>query len=464
MKKYIDKIKALRCFQVDALKQLIEQKISVLLVSRQIGKTELSIRLLRAFVLFTPKRNPHALILAKTHSQVGILHIKPFLEAFGDYPLLEKQGSMDSGMTITIKRPWLNDRVTLHFRGATSETSLIGLTCDLLILDEAAQIKKEAYFGRIRQIFDANPNSIKFIISTQEEQGSFFDNLHRDKNGITFTLTDAVKKGYRTKKWAEATKQEFINNGVFHLYENQYECKYKVASIDLLPFYQFSIKRRDLTLPVPTSLFCTIDVGQAKSNVCMVWSTSDNKNFCLHEIKSGLNNVDLIMYLAKEYKQSHFDIFYPHDITIPSTVDSSTAFDRIAEFVDNKGLERRFTLHFMAKTPSGGRKVMLNSVLGKLDNIKVALDKCSEGLEFLRQVKFKKDSKTGYIHTNEWERNRARHYGDSLLYFSVVVDDVLYDPRINKQLAYDKLKAINQAGNNNTIEYPICDKNHIIFG
>ena len=150
-----------------------------LMVARQNGKSRMSREVLTSFIFtYDKRRNPHAIVMAKTANQAYQTYVDPIQKKLDDLPegIVIRQGSANTIIRLTIRRPWFKDSVTIEFAGSGSASALRGRTCDLVIADEAAFYNDPDIVPQVlAPTLDAT-DGIMLVTSTVKGRNHFYTN------------------------------------------------------------------------------------------------------------------------------------------------------------------------------------------------------------------------------------------------------------------------------------------------
>ena len=400
------------------------------MVARQHGKTELGIQLLTDFVFRHPKKFPKAVVTMKTAGQAFATYFTRLDEILRKLPdtYYTKQGSKDNLIRVTVKRPWMEDYVTVEFSGTGNIDALRGRTYNLGLFDESAYYGETDLMEVLLPTLDEDSNAIALVTSTVNGMNHFHDlfyeYLRYEKKGdeyYTALLYDVYSAQLRSDTWIARRKQEHAKN--MAVWDQEYLNLWTAATHEEAPFgalvsHTFR-DHMDKKLKSPTvfsnEISIVMDVGKPGNNP--TWAVAQNPagglNF-LNYFNGDVNNYKLIDRVIKQFPQCKINIIYPEDIDQPDVLDGRTRRQMIQAYIDKKKYNRLVQLKVLPRTKS--RSALLMSGLELYNKSVFNVPDCEEGLKSLAAVRQIKNKQTGYVENGKFVKNGHQHAADSFCY------------------------------------------------
>lgn len=412
-------------------------------VPRQGGKTAFAVKLIEDFIFrYTERAFPCSLITAKTCEQAYALYFKRLDQLLSKLPesLYIKQGSVSSGhMTVTIKRPWVGDYVTVEIVGTGNANALKGRTIDLLVSDEAAFYDKDILFDVLLPTMDDVPKAKAFITSTVNGMNHYYDLFHsweklqkeRVKTGVAaFNRTlDTIR--LRTKEWIDNKRALYAAAGKLHKFNQEYYNDWNAAPAEVLPF---SIHVSDTLsnkahIPAFTNkncnylhMFVNVDLGKKGNMATWSWAYTPKGRVHIFNYKDDDEHVYDMLDRLMQVKVRYISVILPWDGENPSNTEGKSIIDLMREYMNRRGYSRRMSIHKLPRTKN--RKHLLMETMTNLPLVDWDLNTTIKGLERLSQVK-QPENKEGYVTFGKFVENGHQHSGDAFMYiFDTIKNNV----------------------------------------
>ena len=416
-----------------------------LVCSRQVGKSTTGVQALTdAIFRYKKFKNPHFLVVMSTAEQAKNVYLKRLEDMFEGLPPshFSIQGSTSSGhIMVTLKRPWLGDRVVIELAGSGNLTSLKGRTIHLMLLDEIAFFNDPECWTEIFSPMLDTTGGKALITSTVNGQNHFYD--------ICMAFEDLEKQGYKSKlfreytirtckarnePWIKSKEAEYTALKQAHIFAQEYNNDWNAATLEEAPFmslvgekrrqgaiYNIRLPNSNLLLPDNT-VNVAMDMGKPANNPLFVWVKKPNNG--VHIIGYGNDfdsQYDLIDKLVNQYKGSNINIIYPHDAMHPSINDGKTRIELIQEYIRNRGYARYITTRVLSKTLN--KKALLQDGVQCFKDATFQLDEPSvqKGLDILSKTRLKKDKKTKYVDYGNYIKNGSQHVADAFCHLAAAL-------------------------------------------
>lgn len=221
MKIEVLKDSALTLWQKFAAKRFFLQKFLCLVVSRQCGKTYLGHFIVVDFIFkYCKRKNPVAIIAANTHEQAFDLYFAKIDAQLKDLPewLYLKKGSAKNGYTITIKRPWLKDYVTIYLIGTENPKAVRGKTVDLLVLDEMAFFNPDIWLSIFEPMLITTKGYV-YATSTPNGFNHFYKLFKHHQTKNQSMIFDCYQTYTQTDKYWDDKRATFKALGEEHTFD-----------------------------------------------------------------------------------------------------------------------------------------------------------------------------------------------------------------------------------------------------
>lgn len=217
----------LRKYQRVAVKQIIKNRNSILLFSRQNGKTQLVSAIILWFVLFN---NEKTVLIAATVKQ-ALEILDRCKRSYEELPFFVQKGVEKFN-----KNGILLDNGSKIFIESSNPDSIRGKSIDFLYWDEAAFTQNDEDFWTAIKPMGSSGTKSKTVISSTPNgsQGTFYGLVVGSRqNRNNFKVIEAIWSDNpdKTKKWAEKEKED-IGESKF---SQEYECEFIGASNTLIP-------------------------------------------------------------------------------------------------------------------------------------------------------------------------------------------------------------------------------------
>ena len=412
-----------------------------LMVARQNGKSRLSREVLTSFIFTYDKRkNPHAIVMAKTANQAYQTYVDPIQKKLDDLPegIVIRQGNANTIIRLTIRRPWLKDSVTIEFAGSGSAAALRGRTCDLVIADEAAFYKDPDIVPQVlAPTLDAT-DGLMLVTSTVKGRNYFYTNheIYRDMGRKGFSSYDAMDYDnytaqLRSMSWIEEKEEFYRRTGQWHSYMQEYMNDPDVGEdVDEKPFYSIINRLYDERKQgkhgrkeFPSSdIFVVADVGAGEGHSPRWAFIPGTKDDTLHFVgfsDKDKSMFDLIDNVLDEYSNYRIHLVLPSDVNSPSVLDGESKLDRLNRHINKRHAGRRIEIIDLPKTKS--RINLIQRGISVFSRSSIDFDACIDGITNLAEVKFKK-SAGGEVSKKDLINNGKQHTADSMFYAAAAID------------------------------------------
>ena len=412
-----------------------------LMVARQNGKSRMSREVLTSFIFtYDKRRNPHAIVMAKTANQAYQTYVDPIQKKLDDLPegIVIRQGNANTIIRLTIRRPWLKDSVTIEFAGSGSAAALRGRTCDLVIADEAAFYNDPDIVPQVlAPTLDAT-DGLMLVTSTVKGRNYFYTNheIYRDMHRKGFSSYDAMDYDnytaqLRSKEWIEEKEEFYRRTGQWHSYLQEYMNDPDVSEdVDEKPFYSVVNRlyeevekgmhgRREFPA---SDIFVVADVGAGEGHSPRWTFIPGTKDDTLHFIgfsDEDKSMFDLIDNVLDEYSNYRIHLVLPSDVNSPSVLDGESKLDRLRKHITKRHAGRRIEILDLPKTKS--RINLIQRGISVLSRSTIDFNACIDGILNLADVKFKKTA-GGEISKKDFVNNGKQHTADSLFYAAAAID------------------------------------------
>ena len=219
----------LRGYQKKILRAFKDNQFTVLLASRQIGKTVTSGIFIAWYVTFHKDRNTYIVANKQATAIEIVSKVKTIIKHL---PFFMKPGIIQNGQL-----GMMFDNGCRLLSGATTKTSALGFTIHLLYADEFAHIPENIAIPFYRSIYPTLSSSkiSKMIITSTPNGLNLFERIYNgavNKKNKFFPLrVDWWEVPGRDEKWKE---QEIANLGSIELFEQEYGNKFIATSNSLL--------------------------------------------------------------------------------------------------------------------------------------------------------------------------------------------------------------------------------------
>lgn len=388
----------------------------------------------------------------KTAAQAFGVYFKRLHDKLNELPgtIYRVQKSQTGLTTVTIKRPWFKDYVTITFAGIGNIDALRGRTNDFLIIDEAAFMPASVWWDVLKPTLDDTKGKA-LITSTQWGRGWFyqlqqlFDKLRRD--GHTFCANqdyDNVTSMLRSTKEIEEAEILAKGSGKWAAYLREQKNNPDAVDLEEAPYSMSVLEARSKNQSLTASpqqfpvLNVNVDLGKPGNNAAWMYGVDNNKIVHLLDYQDEFNNYDLIEYVVNTYPEHYINIIYPDDANQPEVVDGKTRYEKILEYLRG---HRRIRTQVLPRRTGNKKNFMLRSI-EVLQNSRINLLKCREGLDKLAGVRLKKDPKTEYVEFANIIKNGCQHASDALGYVGISLDNY-YSMNVAQGIQETKKSGVN---------------------
>ena len=400
---------------------------------RQSGKTTLGVQMLRDFLFFFDARqNPRAKVFMQTHENVKSVYFDRLNEYLKSLPasILTVRNSGSSGLTtVVVKRPWIGDKVTIEFAGYGSNVSARGGTVDFIILDELAFSTADFYFKVVRPMV-AKTQGIVFVTSTVNStnhyytMGQTWKKLMEEGNTKYYYYdVNLYQDDFYDDKWKAETRKEYELAGKLHEFEQEYMNNYHAGPPGEYPFIESLRMHTEYitelkVIPKDTIINFVVDIGVYGNMATwgFIKERFNNKVTVLYydDKFNGLDHlVDTLFNKFNNY--AYINFIFPHDIGQPVYATSGSRGDMLRKHMQNKGMLKKAAIRELER-PKSKEALINESVLLMKRGITFYAPETENGLDKLRNYRFKKDPKTGQILFGKFINNGCQHAADALYY------------------------------------------------
>ena len=430
-------------YQQSLLRDWSKARILALICSRQVGKSTLGVQFVTDFIFrYSKFKNPHFLVSMKTSEQISQVYLKRLNEMFAGLPPSQYtvQGKSSNGhVTITIKRPWLKDRVTIELTGAGNLASLKGRTIHGMVIDELAFFNDPTCWTEIFLPMMDTTNGKALITSTVNGRNHFYDTCmgfkDLEKQGYSvniFRAFDVHTCLARNKDWIAFKEAEYKALGQYHIFRQEYKLDWDAVVAEEAPFMGLvgEKKREGFTATTACAegqfqsrretINVSMDMGKPENNPIFTWIKTEGVHI-IDYTKKVINQYDLIDELVRKWSGHPINIIYPFDVTHPSINEGRTRLELIQEYVRNSGYDRIITLQVLSKTKNKAELLRDGLNCFRTATFRLNEESVDEGLDILSGVRLKKDKKTGYVSFGEFIKNGNQHTADAFCYVAAAV-------------------------------------------
>ena len=456
-------------FQDEFVKKIQQAIITLVLVNRQEGKTEINCRVIKDFMFkYSKNKNPRALISMQSYNSVKRIYfdrLEGLLKEVPEEIITFKKGSEQSGSCeIHMKRPWFGDTVSIYLASSSSEAvadKFRGEALDLVILDEFALYPSNVWHSvyrpmvmrtKGRAILTTTPNGPNHVLDMLE--------LHQkyEKEGNTryglIHQTIHESKVF-SRKEVEALREEYRRSDKLHIFQQEMEMDFFAALGGEYPFGSLLSKNKHTVVNMPVhepakhSVAVVCDIGSFGKHATFGLikdPISGRLTAIYYEDKFSSLQDFLSKIYAKFQKYRQIFIIFPHDMSVKPYEGSDGRVDISNEFV---ATNRWSNVHILVGPKPKNKRQLWQSTFLEVPSIDFATAECRNGYEILRKFRFSKNTKTGQLEFGKVVNNGAQHAADAYAY--VVADK----KRILDIFRFDGYSEIHRSvlGGNKTTNY-----------
>ena len=432
-------------FQKKTLDKVQEKQKTTMVVARQLGKTELGANLMSDFLFCYSKRtNPVGIICMLSQDQAYKWYFRRLDKFLSKLPksIYSKQGGKDKPIEVSFKRPHFGDTARVVITGVGNAKALRGGTCDFMILDEMASYPPGLWKSIFEPMLDRTGGKA-LLTSTPNGQNMFYELCKRHKAKqdtdpeVGHIEYDIYSAKVHNPEWIEKKKQSYEELGRLDEFAREYENSFTAASeveapfanlVHNLPHTGGLIEKDHFAINMVNKITVSVDIGAPGNMACWHWCIDPMSNAVIirdytdHHV--GLKGLLDDLYNLHCMENRHVHIIFPVDVNTPSLEEGGTLLAGVSQHMSDKGYDRVMQVSHLPKVKS--KAVLWRQGVNMWQRCRFLWSTCSEGLNKLAGVRFRKIASTEEIKYGEAAPNGCQHAADAYLYLCAsLLDEVV---------------------------------------